>query len=277
VTLLALMRRLRKGEDGWRAALFAAWCPLSIFETVFNAHPETLAVSLLVTALVTRQSNRDAALGLCCGLAVGAKIFALLLVPFLLWRRRWIAWTGFIAALLTCYAPFWRQGSAADLAGLGAFARDWEFNSSAYALLAWGFGPRWARPVAALLFAVVWLGLFYFQARRADARDAWPPGLLVFGLFFVFSPTFNPWYALWLLPFVALQPTWTGITALAAVSLSYLTRQNLGEGMLDGFAHPAWVRPIEFGLIGIALVAEVWQPRTTLSASWVPRQRGART
>ena len=263
VVLMITLRRFGRGDLGARAAAFAAWCPLSIFETAFNAHPDALAVSLMTIAIVARESNRDGWLGVWCGAAVGAKILALLLVPFLLWRRRWTAWTGFTAIIAVCYAPFWLQGSAADLAGLRVFASEWEFNSSGYALLTWGLGAQWARLVAAVLFSVGWLLLLRFWVCRVKNTHVLPPGLLVFGLFFLLSPTFNPWYALWLVPFVALQPTLTGISTLAVVSLSYLTRQNLGETTLEGFAHPAWVRPIEFGLIAAALVVEVKRRRQT--------------
>jgi Glycosyltransferase family 87 len=252
VALLFLIRNLGRNETGARAAMIAAWCPLSVFETAFNAHPDALAVSLLTAALLARQSPRDTWLGFCCGAAAGARVFALLLAPFLLWRRGARAWIGFLAALLLCYAPFWWQGSTADLEGLRAFAGQWEFNSSVYGLLAWVGGPDSARPLSTLLFGAGWIGLFYFWARRAGGLPEPPPGLWVFGLFFLLSPTFNPWYALWLLPFVALRPTPAGLTVLAAVSLSYLTRQNLGENVLDGFAHPVWVRPLEFGLMGAA-------------------------
>jgi len=261
VALLLMLRALGKSEIGQRAALFAAWCPLSIFETAFNAHPDALAVSLMTAALLARQSNRDALLGLLCGIAVSAKIFVLLLVPFLLWRRRWKACVWGAATMLACYAPFLLQGGLAEFEGLRTFAREWEFNSSGYALLTQGFGPVLARPLAGLLLGIGWIALLYSWAVPSERRDSLPPGLFVFGLFFFLSPTFNPWYALWLLPFISLQPTLTGMTALAVVSMSYITRQNLGQGVLDAFAHPAWVRPVEFGLIALALIVELCRLR----------------
>jgi hypothetical protein len=184
-------------------------------------------------------------------------VFALLLVPFLLWGRRRTAWAVLAIVLLGCYAPFWFQGSTADLTGLKAYAGYWEFNSSGYAILKLGMGLGSARLAAALLFGVGWLVLFFVWIRKSGKCSRLPPGVLVFGLFFLLTPTFNPWYALWLLPFVALRSSVTGATILVVVSLSYLTRQNLGEAVLNGFAHPVWVRPLEFGLIALALVTEL--------------------
>ena len=255
VALLAMLGWLGTGESGARAARFAAWCPLSIFETGFNAHPDALAVSLMVAAMLAWRREGKVWLGICCGLAVGAKVFAVLLVPFLLWGRPRMVWLTFVGVLAACYLPFWLQGSLADLAGLRSFAGEWEFNSSAYALLAWGWGAAGARGLAMLLFGAGWLGLMGWWIRRKEG--GLPPGWPVFGLFFLLSPAFNPWYALWLLPFVAWRPTWAGITTLIVVSLSYVTRQNLGQGVLDGFAHPGWVRPVEFGLIAMAAAVDL--------------------
>ena len=89
----------------------------------------------------------------------------------------------------------------------------------------------------------------------------------MFGTLLLCSATVNPWYLLWLAPFVAWRPTPAGLAALALVSLSYLTGLNLGWPTLDNFAHPWWVRPLEYGGIGIAAVAGWWRART---ASFAP-------
>ena len=65
-------------------------------------------------------------------------------------------------------------------------------------------------------------------------------------------------FLLWRLPFVALVPSTTGLTALAVVSLSYAHGLNLGETNLGAFQHPGWVRPLEAGAI---LLAALWDGR----------------
>jgi hypothetical protein len=68
------------------------------------------------------------------------------------------------------------------------------------------------------------------------------------------STTVNPWYLLWLLPFLALRPSLPGLVALAAVTLSYVTGLNLGDPALGNFEHPVWLRPLEYGLVAAALL-----------------------
>jgi len=245
-----------------QAALLIGWCPLLIFETGFNAHPEVLGVLCLCAALLARMRGRWAVCGILCGLAVAAKVFVLPLVPFVLGRSR-AAWLVCAASLVTAYAPFWLQGSAAEFAGLLAFARDWEFNSSLHGLARWALGVSAAKAVCGAIFFAVWAWLLlrWRTSNKANGGGV-PPGFAMFGALLLCSATANPWYLLWLAPFVAWRPTAAGLAALALVSLSYLTGLNLGWLALDNFAHPWWLRPVEYGGIAVAATVDWWRTRS---------------
>jgi hypothetical protein len=240
--------------------LIFGWCPLTIVETSFNAHPDILGIALILAAVVLWQRKSLLGCAIVCALAVAAKIFALLLVPFLLGRRA-RAWGLFAVALAAYNAPFWLQGSLADWTGLRAFAADWEFNSSLYALAKMFMSSLPAKLTCGLLFALFWSTLLVRWLRKdRDVHDkSVPPAAALFGVFLLLSATVNPWYLLWLLPFVALRPTATGLTALAIVSLSYVTGLNLGDTALANFEHPLWVRLIEYGAVALVGVAELWR------------------
>lgn len=249
--LLTLWLLLRLAKPS--TVLLYAWCPLLIKETAFTAHPDSLGIVFLVAALYAHQRGGSGWVAVLSALAAGAKVFAILLGPFLLWRTRKRHWILFASVLLSCYLPFWLQGSGADLAGLSAFVQSWEFNSSIHGLLAWMVGSSSARVICALLFAGA-LGVLLFRWRSAGGADL-PRGDWIYGLFFFLSATVNAWYLLWLLPFVALLPSLTGVTALAAVTLAYVFGLNLGGAALIGH-HAAWVRPLEYGAILTALIAD---------------------
>lgn len=249
-----------------RRRLLLAWCPLSIFEIGFNAHPDVLAIALVVAAWWLSRKSLALAAGAAAGLAVAAKVFALLLLPFLLWRQGLRAWAVGAAAGLALYAPFWLNGNAADLAGLRAMAGDWEFNSSLFAVLKALASHKTAQAICAVAFIAAWLALLARWVKSTNTSRAnsspLPPGEWVYGAFLLLSATANPWYCLWLWPFVAVRPSATGVCALAAVSLAYVTGLNLAQPTLGNFEHPAWLRPIEFGLIGCGAWWD-WHKRKT--------------
>jgi hypothetical protein len=245
-----------------RGRLLLAWCPLAVFETGFNAHPDTLAIALVVAAWWLGRRSWAVAAGVAAGLAVAAKVFAVLIVPFVLWRLSRRSWAAAVAAVAALYVPFWLRGSAADLAGLRAMAGEWEFNSSVFAVVAALSSPAAARTVCGLMFIAIWLVLLRKWARSSATSEMLPPGEWIYGAFLLLSATANPWYCLWLWPFVAMRISGAGVCALAAVSLSYVTGLNLGDATLGNFAHPAWLRPLEFGLVALAAAWD-WRRRKT--------------
>ena len=250
-----------------RHALLYAWCPLLIQETAFTAHPDSLWVFILVAALHEFSMGRHRRMAVWCGLAMATKIFAVLIVPFLLVRAAWKDRCLTLAVLAVAYLPFWLQGSAADLAGLRAMSVDWEFNSTIFTWLGHFIGGTAAKAITLTIFSVIWAALFWRWCREDRLRCELPPGDWVFGLFFLLSAVVNPWYLLALLPFVVLRPSLWGVGALAVVTLSYAHGLYAGEPSLAAYELPGWVRPVELGLvIVLLLVGWGWRRLGTVTA-----------
>jgi hypothetical protein len=237
--------------------LLYAWCPLLMKETAFTAHPDTLGVAFLVAALYCCTRQRHSMTAILAALAVGTRLPAVLLVPLVLRQAGAKHWALFGGSLLAVYLPFWSQESFGTLRGMAAFFQDWEFNSSGYAVLAAWLGSHTARLLGAGLFGAFYLRylwVYYRQTHLTMPRGDW-----IYGMFLALSPVLNPWYVLWLLPFVVLFPSYWGVTALAAVSVSYAHGLYVGDTSLLPYAHPVWVRPVEFGLIALAGLGDVWR------------------
>jgi hypothetical protein len=175
------------------------------------------------------------------------------LVPFVLGRRDGRAALAFLGAIGALYGPFLLKGTS-DAAGLLVFASEWEFNSFAYALIRQTAGPDAAKLISAALFCLSVAGLWRFR------RKAFRPDVAL-ALVFLFAPVVNPWYLVLLAPLVALQPSWWGISAIAAVLLSYATGLNLGREDIGQFDHPSWVRPTEAGVVMLAAALDLRRQR----------------
>jgi alpha-1,6-mannosyltransferase len=232
-------------------ALLYAWCPLLVIETAFTGHVDAAGVALLVAALYASTRSRDGLAGALLATAVAVKPLALLAAPFLLWRGGRAGWISAGATALALHLPFALAGGGAGAIGLGVFLGHWEFNSTGFAAAAALAGPRAARLICALVFLV-----FYAAFTARFLRSAPPRSLprldLVFGVFFLLSPVANPWYLLWMLPFVALTPSAWGVAALAVVSLSYVHGLYLPGAGLPPYHHPHWVRPLEVAVVAAA-------------------------
>ena len=248
---VALLLRLTPARN----VMLYAWCPLVVKEIAFTAHPDGIGVGLLLAAIVLARDYRWRSAAVCLGLACGAKIFALVLVPFVLVGASTRHWALFGATLAALYAPF-ALGGGTDLYSLLVFAREWEFNSAAFGLLTLALPVFEAKLVLGLGCALFW-GWYYRQYSRGE-RQPVPRGDWVYGLLLAASPVINPWYLLWLLPFAAIFPSVWAWTASMAVLLSYLTGLNMSAYELHPYQQPLWARLLEFGLIGLALAWPVF-------------------
>ena len=236
-----------------RNVLLYAWCPLVVKEVAFTAHPDGFAVFFVLAAVLLAKRERFHLAAALLAFGAAAKVLALVLAPFLLRPFRWTHGAVFGGVLAALYLPFAWQG-ASDLSTLFVFARDWEFNASVFALLTPLLPNAAARVICGALFlvAAAWL---YIRERGAGGNG--PPGDRLYGLLLVLAPVVNPWYLLWVLPFAAIRPSLWAWTASVAVLLSYVTGLNLQDMSLHPFGHPPWVPVVEYGAVGLALVAGI--------------------
>ena len=187
-------------------------------------------------------------------LAVTAKVFALLIVPWLLWRLAAKYWLLFGASLLALYAPFILQGGN-DFFSLFVFAQHWEFNAAIYAVLNTALSDGATKLLLAAVF-LVWLsGYFFYTQRRPEfslPRADW-----VFALFLLLAPVINAWYWLWVLPFAVIYPSVWAWTASVALLLSYCVGLHIPGSELEAYAIPLWLRIVEFGVIALAAMVDL--------------------
>ncbi len=232
------------------AVLLYAWSPLVIKEIAFTAHPDGVAVFLVIVAIVLAQRNKTQYVAVFLALAVGAKILALLVVPFILVRARFQVWCVFWGTLALVYVPFVLMGST-DIETLFVFTREWEFNAAFFGLLKPWVPNLWARIICG--FTLVVALMVYYIVYRRRSQNSLVRGDWIYGGLFALWPVVNSWYLLWLLPFAVIRPSAWAWTASVTVLLSYITGLNLNNFDMHPFAHPDWVRPLEYGLILLAV------------------------
>lgn len=256
--IVVLVILARSGVRG--AFAFWTFCPLLLQSTWASAHIDGLAVAFTVAALTRNRSARGAlSAALLLALAVGVRPIALLVAPWIL-RRNLRAWISFLAMVVALHLPVVLGGGWPLAPEVAERLAGWEFNPSVYALLATALDPTLARWIVAGGFGVLWL--LILQRHPPSTPSSSPPGIAqvpgasIFGFLWLLSPVVNPWYLVWLAPFIAVRPAVWSVTALAVVGLSYVTGLRLGDATLGTFEHPPWLRPVEYGAIALAGIAD---------------------
>lgn len=294
------------GESPYRLLIYL-WSPLLVFEVGHAAHVDALYLPLVVGVLLLRAGaptdrvawRFEAGIGVLIGLAALVKLVpAFLAAP--LWsirdasgKRRWrvLLPVALVATALAGYALYYAPG--VNLLGfLPTYGREF-FNigplpralinvalenpaacAAVYRTFRGLSTPCWAMPNNFGLIALV--GLFSLwciafparTARQAVSRCAVP-----IGLYLLINHNLFSWYALWLIPLIALdlKPGRRAGMAINAALAWWVFTGTLAFSYVwfVGSQMPAWATALEFwpvyGLLllsGVRAMVDAWRRRT---------------
>ena len=257
---------------------------------------------LAALLMLKRERHLASAIFLACGFLVKFVTVLLVPFIFLFslkkenWQLNWRFALTFFAVLALAYAPFITAGENL-YSGLSVYSAKWRFNDALFSLIYTPlekFLPDWlviklmippswemlpetlvtrridlalllAKGALAIVFGLIYLRMLRNMARQThEGRMSYWPQLTVglLAAFFLLSPTFQPWYMLWLLPLlcvVCVVKKESSATRLrlkyylwglsATVFLSYwVLYAYWREGI---WQEQAWVKWVEYSLPGL--------------------------
>lgn len=238
--------------------LVYAWNPLVIKEFAGSGHVDAVMVFLLMLALLFLVRKRQvAALG-SLALSILAKIGSAALGVLFVRHTRPALWVVLFGVLVLGSLPF-VSGLAELSSGLGAYGREWTFNSGPWASVQWlakvagtSHPAAWAHWTTKLLSLLAIVVLPWFS-RPSDDSILWS-AFLILAAVVLLNPAVMPWYLLWALPLAAVVGclSWVGLTGLSL--LSYLI-------YVDGLERVWWLW-VEYGLFAVLVTIEWLRARS---------------
>jgi hypothetical protein len=255
---LLLLVLARLGAPLERIAL-AAWHPLAVSEIAANGHADALAVLAGAGLLAAWSGRRRGLAGAALAYGSLVKLGPLLLLPALArgGGKRFVAIAlGGVAAGYLAYASAGTQ----VVGSLFRYLDREDLGSLAW----WALRPHLGREGASALLVVVLLVLVAVVSLRAhDAvEQVARSGVLVLGGALLAASFLQPWYALWLLPFLVVTPAPGWLWLTGTLPLLYVF------GIEDRL--PWWVRVAIYGpFVALALVRLV-RPRRSAAATAAP-------
>ena len=209
-------------------AIVYAWHPLVVTEFGAGGHNDALGLFWLLLGLWLWTCGRRRWAAISWGVGALGKIAPAMMGLWLLARReRWPSLGWFLLTIGLGYAPFLGMLGRTTM-GLNQYARHWEFNGSIYTALAWAGAQPWLARTCVLL---LWGGAALTIARRETdpRRFAW----WLTGLAILCSPVVEPWYVVWIVPFLCLYRSGAWLCFTGVVVLSY-------EVLVCYAAHGTW-------------------------------------
>ena len=214
VILLVALRR-RRLDPRW-AALWG-WSPLAATEAVTNSHVDVVGGLLLLVATLLISSGRPWRGGIALGAAIAVKLIPVIAAPALLRRHPVAVIVGSIATFAVLYVPYVLSTGVKVIGYLpGYLSEEGYDNGSRFILLSLIAPGTASLIIAALLIAltavVVW----------RKSNDPWLGLVIMIGVTLLIVTPRYPWYALLLLPIVAMTGRWEWLTVPLALTSRFL-------------------------------------------------------
>jgi hypothetical protein len=234
ITVMLLFGMRRRGIDLRHAALWA-WSPLVASEAVTNSHVDILGVVFTLAAafLVTRERYWRG--GIALGAAIATKLIPVIAAPALLRRQGWKVTVAAIATFLLLYVPYVLTTGIGVLGYLPGYLTEEGYqDGTRFALVSLFASGETAIIVAGILLAAV----AALTVWKTDPARPWLGQLLMIGSTLVILSPRYPWYALLLVPFVALSGRWEWLAVPLALSIRMLvpspqlTQATLSVGVI---------------------------------------------
>ena len=230
--VIALLQHL--GHTRIWAALY--WCnPLVILAGVGAGHVDAFLPPLILGAFLAMYRQRPKLAATLLALAVGIKIWPVLLTP-LLFRQGLAGWRRYLPPLAVLILVSTASLSPllavafTKTSGLNAYASAWHINNAPFAWLQavlcylTGIDSNSAGKLLRLLLSGVAALVAIAMAWRpiSGLTDQITRAMVITASIFYLSPAQFPWYALWFLPFAALMRNGPLLLASATLSVYYL-------------------------------------------------------
>ncbi len=238
VILLAVLMLRRRSLPEERVLIYA-WNPLVLVEIAGSGHNDSFPVALMLAALLAIDGHRPTRAAAWLSLSMLAKWFTVMLVPAFYRRVRSIRPFWLLPVLLLAfYLPYMDAGPHL-FSGLLVYGDKWRFNDSVFSIL---FFLTDSLNVSKIIVATLFAGLVAFCAVRIT--DPFRSAFVLLGGYLVLTPTVQPWYLVWVVPFLCLypNPAWILLSGLAALSYHVV----IGFVLTECWHEETWVRFVQY-------------------------------
>ncbi len=251
-----LLWRLGK-SSAYLAVYF--WNPLLIYETYYHCHLDLAATALVITFVTFLVLRQHIIAAPALGLAVGIKLWPIILFPFLMFSCRRhglqvILGLAIFAGLLTVwYISYQPAVQNPDDSGVFGFAKVGMSNPGAYRAIHWLSGKirdYFVLPIdqdylgwLMVLFILLFLSNIFALCSREDSHDLVISVGNLLVLMILFSPVVHPWYYIAMIPLAAAAPRWAFLIWTILMPICYLPAEVFPQqDWIPWLIHvPVWV------------------------------------
>ncbi len=214
VTVLLLRALLARGRDPRWAALWG-WCPLIATEGVTNSHVDIMGAMFLLIATLFVSTRRPTLGGIALGIAISGKLIPVIGSFALLKRNPLTVILAAVGVFALLYVPY-VLASGIDVIGyLPGYLSEEGYTSGTRFIMISMVAPGAAALVVAGILILITAALTWL---KSNPDDPWLGQLVMIGVTLLIVTPRYPWYALLLVPMVAMTGRWEWLAVPLALT-----------------------------------------------------------
>jgi hypothetical protein len=217
-SMILIVRMLSLNGLSTNNVVVYAWNPLVLMEVAGSGHNDSLGICMLLFALYCVQRKKSYAASFGMAFAFLSKYFSLLLLPIILKhisvQNRFLV----VVIALLGYLPFatHMETHILNILTVGAL---WQFNDSLFSLLLIAVpSPTIAKALVIIIMTA--LAVLVWRSNWSPVKGS----MIMIGSALLLTTTVQPWYLLWIAPFLcfSLNRAWLLLTGLVMLSYQVL-------------------------------------------------------
>jgi len=214
VTVLLLRALQKSGRDPRWAAIWG-WSPLVATEGITNSHIDIVSALLLLAATLLVASGRRWAGGAALGVSIATKLIPVIGAPALLGRRPLRVIVASVAVFLVLYIPYVIADGIQVLGYLPGYLSEEGYETGTRFIMLSLIAPGPASLVLAALLVAATAALVWW---KTDPANPWLGQLVMIGVTLLVVTPRYPWYALLLVPMIAMTGRWEWLAVPLALT-----------------------------------------------------------
>ena len=218
ITAMLIVALRRRNLDPRWAALWG-WCPIVATEAITNSHIDALGTLLVLVATLLVSRGLRFRGGIALGAAIAVKLIPVIAAPALLRRQPWKVITASIVTFAVLYIPYLLTTGIAVLGYLPGYLSEEGYSDGSRFTLLTLFVPATASLAVAAVLLLITAVLVWWKTKP---EAPWLGQLVMIGTtLLIVSPRYS-WYALLLVPFIALSGRWEWFAVPLALTVRLL-------------------------------------------------------
>ena len=241
LSIFVLIKYLKVMKKEPANVLIYAWSPLVLISFAARGHCDSLQIFFVMLALYLYSIRKNAKSVVSISLAVMSKFVSIIIVPFLIPRKKFRYLAILFLVIILLYLPYCSAVKGL-FSTLFQFGTQYRYNDSIHFLI---FYVSLGSPfISKIITSSIFVAMLLYLYKKYLDNESFKPRLhqddnilrfvfLAIGTLLILAPTVHPWYLTWIVPFLCFYHNRAWLVLTGTVVFYYFMNYPLFSKLIE--------------------------------------------